>query len=182
MIRRPPRSTLFPYTTLFRSPGGHAGAEAVGARALALLGLIGPLHGRPQDSRPRKVRVLRVRPSRDPRIRGTVSDPGPSGPHFHRTARRPHARRGAAACRMTDAADIWSRIRDELRRSVDTGAYDLWLAPLELRELDGQALVLSAPDERRRWVAERFGRVLRTSAAAVLGPGATVEVVNVSDD
>src|SRR2546426_9517777 len=24
MIRRPPRSTLFPYTTLFRSPGAHA--------------------------------------------------------------------------------------------------------------------------------------------------------------
>src|SRR5215204_6874237 len=23
MIRRPPRSTLFPYTTLFRSPNGH---------------------------------------------------------------------------------------------------------------------------------------------------------------
>src|SRR5256884_9377834 len=30
MIRRPPRSTLFPYTTLFRSPAGHrAGADAV---------------------------------------------------------------------------------------------------------------------------------------------------------
>src|SRR3712207_8010693 len=28
MIRRPPRSTLFPYTTLFRSPG--AGHEALG--------------------------------------------------------------------------------------------------------------------------------------------------------
>src|SRR5947208_13474522 len=26
MIRRPPRSTLFPYTTLFRSPGACAGA------------------------------------------------------------------------------------------------------------------------------------------------------------
>src|SRR3712207_9332526 len=25
MIRRPPRSTLFPYTTLFRSPGGRLG-------------------------------------------------------------------------------------------------------------------------------------------------------------
>src|SRR5690242_21108695 len=25
MIRRPPRSTLFPYTTLFRSGGGHSG-------------------------------------------------------------------------------------------------------------------------------------------------------------
>src|ERR1041385_9395930 len=28
MIRRPPRSTLFPYTTLFRSLHGHAGLRA----------------------------------------------------------------------------------------------------------------------------------------------------------
>src|SRR3712207_7533331 len=31
MIRRPPRSTLFPYTTLFRSVGGGV-ADVVGAR------------------------------------------------------------------------------------------------------------------------------------------------------
>src|SRR3712207_9497531 len=37
MIRRPPRSTLFPYTTLFRSPGaiGKAGAESCYAVGLA---------------------------------------------------------------------------------------------------------------------------------------------------
>src|SRR3712207_8446158 len=29
MIRRPPRSTLFPYTTLFRSPGLHAQRQAL---------------------------------------------------------------------------------------------------------------------------------------------------------
>src|SRR3712207_7634180 len=34
MIRRPPRSTLFPYTTLFRSPAG-GGVE--GAQILALV-------------------------------------------------------------------------------------------------------------------------------------------------
>src|SRR3712207_7822498 len=35
MIRRPPRSTLFPYTTLFRSRrAGVAGAEDADARAL----------------------------------------------------------------------------------------------------------------------------------------------------
>src|SRR3712207_7463076 len=39
MIRRPPRSTLFPYTTLFRSGGGGAGSwpyasEGVGGRRL----------------------------------------------------------------------------------------------------------------------------------------------------
>src|SRR3712207_8377183 len=28
MIRRPPRSTLFPYTTLFRSASGRSGADA----------------------------------------------------------------------------------------------------------------------------------------------------------
>src|SRR5688572_32125982 len=38
MIRRPPRSTLFPYTTLFRSPGrgqadGLGDVDDVGARA-----------------------------------------------------------------------------------------------------------------------------------------------------
>src|SRR2546430_9518692 len=31
MIRRPPRSTLFPYTTLFRSQRPHRRAEALGA-------------------------------------------------------------------------------------------------------------------------------------------------------
>src|SRR5260370_12481199 len=35
MIRRPPRSTLFPYTTLFRSPERHrASPRAVGSAAL----------------------------------------------------------------------------------------------------------------------------------------------------
>src|SRR2546430_7396746 len=36
MIRRPPRSTLFPYTTLFRSPGLYRGSgeSAQGSRAL----------------------------------------------------------------------------------------------------------------------------------------------------
>src|SRR3712207_8496661 len=46
MIRRPPRSTLFPYTTLFRSRlhlGGHGGE---GGHVLALLG------GEAQDLHP----------------------------------------------------------------------------------------------------------------------------------
>src|SRR5690349_22701965 len=34
MIRRPPRSTLFPYTTLFRSSGG-SGSAAAAARSAA---------------------------------------------------------------------------------------------------------------------------------------------------
>src|SRR2546421_8589224 len=33
MIRRPPRSTLFPYTTLFRSPGGPPGHAELAPRS-----------------------------------------------------------------------------------------------------------------------------------------------------
>src|SRR5258708_24748037 len=36
MIRRPPRSTLFPYTTLFRSPAPRALAGSVPARSRTL--------------------------------------------------------------------------------------------------------------------------------------------------
>src|SRR3989442_6447010 len=39
MIRRPPRSTLFPYTTLFRSPVGLARDQAVALEQVADEGL-----------------------------------------------------------------------------------------------------------------------------------------------
>src|SRR5260370_15241684 len=40
MIRRPPRSTLFPYTTLFRSgPVAHRQAESVASRSFLALGI-----------------------------------------------------------------------------------------------------------------------------------------------
>src|SRR2546427_9603301 len=43
MIRRPPRSTLFPYTTLFRSHQGgfYLAPFAVGALLAAIVGLLG---------------------------------------------------------------------------------------------------------------------------------------------
>src|SRR2546427_9430091 len=56
MIRRPPRSTLFPYTTLFRSPSS---ARCVGARARTT-----PRRRRPGASAARRRRgVVRDRKS-----------------------------------------------------------------------------------------------------------------------
>src|SRR5690349_23717472 len=49
MIRRPPRSTLFPYTTLFRSPG--TGTPASAARTP---GTRGGAHPTPARRRPRR--------------------------------------------------------------------------------------------------------------------------------
>src|SRR2546427_2503659 len=45
MIRRPPRSTLFPYTTLFRSRGNVAGRAVVARCAVASPGRGGPKRG-----------------------------------------------------------------------------------------------------------------------------------------
>src|SRR2546429_7335952 len=61
MIRRPPRSTLFPYTTLFRSPegGGCRGAARDRAANRPRLALV-PAHARRgPDRRPRDRRVRR---------------------------------------------------------------------------------------------------------------------------
>src|SRR3712207_8260711 len=56
MIRRPPRSTLFPYTTLFRSQEGQAGeggrADPAGAEG-AVHGHARELGGRAGPARPR---------------------------------------------------------------------------------------------------------------------------------
>src|SRR2546427_9123020 len=56
MIRRPPRSTLFPYTTLFRSPVPTGGVRTrvdvlVGGRARAVGELPGGVHRHPRQGR-----------------------------------------------------------------------------------------------------------------------------------
>src|SRR5690242_20831398 len=49
MIRRPPRSTLFPYTTLFRSaPGRSRGWPMLRASAIQATGLLRVLGGEPE--------------------------------------------------------------------------------------------------------------------------------------
>src|SRR2546422_1376161 len=60
MIRRPPRSTLFPYTTLFRSPGAPGEAE-IGRYVAGSLRNIGldVTVVEPQRGRPSIVGVLR---------------------------------------------------------------------------------------------------------------------------
>jgi chromosomal replication initiator protein len=76
-----------------------------------------------------------------------------------------------------DAAHIWSSIQTELKRAVPEHTYDLWLAPLRVVAIDGDTVVVEAPPGLRPRVAERFGRVLQSCAAAVLGPQAGVDVV-----
>jgi len=71
----------------------------------------------------------------------------------------------------------WSQIQAELRRAVTDSTYHLWLAPLRARAIDGDLLLVGAPEEIRTWVADRFARVLQTCTAEVLGEATTVSIV-----
>src|SRR5256885_4951740 len=69
MIRRPPRSTLFPYTTLFRSVvGGDRAAQRLGPQASDLVGrddphLVGPEAERARRARERDRKSTRLNSS-----------------------------------------------------------------------------------------------------------------------
>jgi len=68
-------------------------------------------------------------------------------------------------------------MRDDLRRRVPEALYDVWLAPVTIRGIDGDTVVLTAPVEAASWVQERFGAVLRQAATAALGHGRPIDVV-----
>src|SRR3954466_6582081 len=79
-----------------------------------------------------------------------------------------------------DPAPIWTRLQAELRRRVPDATYDIWLAPLAWGDLDAARVVLHAPADVRDWVGQRFASVLEEAARVVVGPEATVELLDVA--
>jgi chromosomal replication initiator protein len=81
-----------------------------------------------------------------------------------------------------DPDPAWLRIRSELRRAVSDPTWHLYLEPLRMGSLDGASLTVVAPDETRSWVADRFGRLLQSCTAAVLGPDVAVVLAGEPED
>jgi chromosomal replication initiator protein len=76
---------------------------------------------------------------------------------------------------------MWSRVQVELSRAVDEPTYRIWLEPLSPRELAGGHLLVEAPPHACGWISGRFGHVLQTSAAIVLGADIVVDLVGGRD-
>jgi chromosomal replication initiator protein len=70
----------------------------------------------------------------------------------------------------------WQRIDAEMRRAVTDSTYAIWLAPLRPVELSAERLVISAPDELRTWITDRYGPLLQRIARHVLTPTITVDI------
>jgi chromosomal replication initiator protein len=77
----------------------------------------------------------------------------------------------------TELEHIWSQVEAELSASIDEPIYRIWLEPLRAVELEGSHLTVEAPPQTYAWIRERFGRLLQTTAAAVLGPSVTLDIV-----
>jgi chromosomal replication initiator protein len=76
-----------------------------------------------------------------------------------------------ARLEMTHA---WQTVRTELRRLVGEETFEIWLSQLAMADWDGITLTLSAPDDKRAWVSERYARVLDRCVKAAFGPQAKV--------
>src|SRR3989454_8780925 len=144
MIRRPPRSTLFPYTTLFRSlRPTPAGAVCVGA----------PLEPDRADEGLRRARELRSRGTRLPRLVG-------AGPHA--AVRHVRAR--------VDGARAWPRARSrgtaEVRRVRAAR-----VVAAALRFLGGCGGSGVAVDVPPRFRVDQSGAGTRGAPAGQLGRG-----------
>ena len=82
---------------------------------------------------------------------------------------------------MSDELEhIWSRVQAELALAVDESTYRIWLQELHACELDpaGQRLLVEAPPRAYRWIRDRFGRVLQSCAASVIGPEVVLELIS----
>ncbi len=78
----------------------------------------------------------------------------------------------------TELEQIWLQVQSRLEAAVDDSTYRVWLAPLRPREVARGTLTVEAPARSCAWVRERFGRLLQTSVATLLGPDITVEVIH----
>jgi chromosomal replication initiator protein len=73
---------------------------------------------------------------------------------------------------------IWSRVQAELAVAVDESTYRIWLDALRARDLSEGRLLVEAPPRAHGWIHDRFGRVLQSCAATVIGPDVVLELVS----
>ncbi len=105
--------------------------------------------------------------------------PGPGRDPRSIVSRPSSARRGIFRAPVIDDEHTpsWRLIRAELQRAVPESTWHEWLEPLSGHRLPDGTLRVEAPDEIRSWVGTRFGRLLQSCSAAVLGPEVQVDLV-----
>ena len=72
---------------------------------------------------------------------------------------------------------IWSRVQAELAVAVDESTYRIWLEALRARDSLEETPARRSPAQACGWIRDRFGVLLQSCAAAVVGPDVVLELV-----
>src|SRR6266481_2003747 len=163
MIRRPPRSTLFPYTTLFRS--AHRGVHPRGARPVCLV----PPHGQRARRELQEAPAAQRHDDDDEAGQGEVGeDDAGDGPqqrmrplarHTH-TLSRPRSRSKPITSTTVTASKTIATAEARLQSSRSTTCVSITIASVMTREPPRRAGVMKKP---RAWT--------KTSRPAAATPG-----------
>jgi hypothetical protein len=101
-------------------------------------------------------------------------DPVPLAIRRQRVSNGSKRRRDIAAVRMAEelelleravadpgeAAEAWRVAAERLRNSVPESTYRLWLEPLSAFALEGDTLILAAPEGIRNWTKRRYSHLI----------------------
>ena len=76
-----------------------------------------------------------------------------------------------------DVSALWERVRGDLRASMPTSTFKLWLEPLRVVSAQDRTLYLTAPDSVRAWVERRYERALTEALRHHAGEGTEIVLV-----
>ena len=110
-----------------------------------------------------------------------VADRAHAEPFSPDLSNSPQGRGAIRAAVNAELENTWNRLAAELERVVGEATFRVWLEPLHPLRMQGATLVLAVPKHSRRWVGDRFGRLLTDAAGRALGDGAGVELVDEED-
>src|SRR5256885_16973135 len=144
MIRRPPRSTLFPYTTLFRSDDPHAGARSRVGSDDVLMGRVVPHERLTEilrwnhagvDAGPQRSRreAQRLQPPRRVRIRLPADPQGREGGRPQQRSRRRRHPGGRPGGGVDEAEALGYPGLQNARHGLEVGAEPPWVGGLGVR-------------------------------------------------
>ncbi len=76
------------------------------------------------------------------------------------------------------AADLWNRVLDSLKDEVNTHIYNTWFGPLEPRKVNGETLILEAPDSFiRDWIEENYMTTLTRIIQSLSGGSMGIKII-----
>jgi len=70
---------------------------------------------------------------------------------------------------MESLNEMWNLVREELRRSLNDVIFNVWFAPIEILDFDGEKVVLAVSEFKKTTIEKQFGNELTDAFRNVLG-------------